>query len=63
MTKIYISTHIPRTLEKLKDLVDLSEGAVIGSESYPTSLYIDIIEDGDVEIMKEMIKEKGLIIL
>ena len=62
-TKLFISTHIPKTLEKLNDVVGLSEGATVGSENYPTSLYIDIIEDGDVEIMKEMIAEKGLTIL
>jgi hypothetical protein len=62
-TKLFISTHIPKTLEKLKEVVELSDGATIGAESYPTSLYIDILVDGDVEIMKEMISEKGLTIL
>jgi len=63
MTHINIATHAPKTLEKLKEIAELSDGAIVNCEGYPTSLSIDIVNEGDVDIVIEMVKEKGLLIL
>jgi hypothetical protein len=63
MKHLNIATYAPGTLQKLYEISDLSDGAIVNGENYPSSLYIEIINDDDVDTIIDMIKEKGLTIL
>jgi hypothetical protein len=63
MKAIAVATYAPRTIEKLNEIAELSDGAVVHSENYPSSLSVDIINDNDYDIIIQMIREKGLVIL
>jgi hypothetical protein len=63
MVRINISTHTPKTIEKLNEIVELSDGAIVHAEGYPTSLFIELVHEEDFDIIVGMIKESKLTIL
>jgi hypothetical protein len=63
MIRINISNHKPGTSKILNEIAELSDGATTGIDNYNHSLFIEIFNESDVEIITDLIKEKGLMII